>query len=516
MFDGDVYTGQELKTHIDRLHINDYKKRNCFVQIMDYLNNPNRKVLGLCGLRRTGKTTLMRQAIKELNKYEECALITCSTEDSIMDLKRKIGELDKKYVFIDEVTKIHNFASTCAFLADDLTESGKKIILSGTDSYALILAKKDELFDRIDFIRTTYIPFREFNAVLGKNYDDYLKYGGTMSESGMEYNELDGVLSYVNSSIVNNICYSISCYKNGRHPLYSRYGYEELANMISKIVELHNRDFSLKAVLDEFYSKDIGSLIDLASKRNMDISYLGKDECFQKKIMEAIHVKESIVQIPDQKVINELRNMLKSIDVLMEIPGANYAKPEVIFTQVGLRYAQLQDIKEMICEEVIGIGKLTPYECEVLKNCLEEDIEGVMLEDYIFADLVKDTEFSKTHSITKYSTANGEFDICIIDKNTRNAALLEVKHSTQRDQKQGQHLRKESLVKDFEKEYHCHVIGKYILYNGESGMDFDVEYLNSSDFLLRHNVFKNLEKKLAISQEPKVDKTDDYDPRVDD
>ena len=67
--------------------------------------------------------------------------------------------------------------------------AGIKIVLSGTDSFGISFSKEEELYDRCIMSHTTFIPYREFENVLGlKGIDEYIRYGGTMSLSGMNYN----------------------------------------------------------------------------------------------------------------------------------------------------------------------------------------------------------------------------------------------------------------------------------------------------------------------------------------
>lgn len=65
-----------------------------------------------------------------------------------------------------------------------------KIVLSGTDSLGFFFSEDEQLYDRCIFLHTTFIPYREFEEVLGiKGIDEYICYGGTMSLGGVHYNE---------------------------------------------------------------------------------------------------------------------------------------------------------------------------------------------------------------------------------------------------------------------------------------------------------------------------------------
>lgn len=95
-----------------------------------------------------------------------------------------------RYVFIDEVTLLDDFIEGAALFSDIYAASGMKIVLSGTDSLGFIFTEDEELYDRCIMSHTTFIPYREFETVLGiAGIDNYIRYGGTMSRGGTYYND---------------------------------------------------------------------------------------------------------------------------------------------------------------------------------------------------------------------------------------------------------------------------------------------------------------------------------------
>lgn len=95
-----------------------------------------------------------------------------------------------RYVFIDEVTLLADFIEGAALFADVFASCGMKIVLSGTDSLGFVFSEDEQLYDRAEMLHTTFIPYREFERVLGLNgIDEYIQYGGTMSMGGYEYNK---------------------------------------------------------------------------------------------------------------------------------------------------------------------------------------------------------------------------------------------------------------------------------------------------------------------------------------
>ena len=83
-----IYSGDSLKNYLEKAVDIGYKKRFLYSQLYDYINKKmspelNSKVCCLYGMRRTGKTVMMHQAMREINNYEKTLLLHCeSDEDS--------------------------------------------------------------------------------------------------------------------------------------------------------------------------------------------------------------------------------------------------------------------------------------------------------------------------------------------------------------------------------------------------------------------------------------------------
>ena len=99
-----------------------------------------------------------------------------------------------------------------------------KIVLSGADSLGFLFSEDSQLYDRYYQVHTTHIPYREFEEILGiQGIDEYIRYGGTMSLSGVHYNEDSPFASkknadeYVDSAIARNIQHSLKYYQYENH-----------------------------------------------------------------------------------------------------------------------------------------------------------------------------------------------------------------------------------------------------------------------------------------------------------
>jgi len=265
-----IRMGDALKRYIDP--VRDFQRRDCFEKIKEFVyNTSTEKVLILYGLRRTGKTTLIRQILADMveDTLQKAVFLQIKASDSLADVNadlRRLEDLGYRYVFMDEVTLMQDFIEGAALFSDIFAASGMKIILSGTDSLGFLFSEDEQLFDRCIMIHTTFIPYREFERVLGKcGIDAYIRYGGTMSRSGTNYNE-ESVFSdqkktgdYIDSAIAKNIQHSLQCYQNGSHFRNLRELYEknELTSAINRVVEDINHRFTQETLMRTFESSDL-------------------------------------------------------------------------------------------------------------------------------------------------------------------------------------------------------------------------------------------------------------------
>ena len=213
-----------------------FRKRDCFSKINYFIHTPaTDKVCLLFGLRRTGKTTLLKQLVLEMSEEEreKTLYIKATSENSIEDLNADLKTANKagfKYILIDEITLIDKFIDNAALLSDVYAVQGIKIVLSGTDSLGFWFAQNEELYDRAVTVHTTFIPFREHARLLGINsIDEYIRYGGTLKAGEIAFDDDDATSPeasfrddettrrYIDTAIAKNIQHSLKCYDRGNH-----------------------------------------------------------------------------------------------------------------------------------------------------------------------------------------------------------------------------------------------------------------------------------------------------------
>ncbi len=502
VFKTEVMLGESLKSYVQT--VANYKKRNLYKDICDYIYGDVRdKVLILYGLRRTGKTTLIRQAIAEMNDedFSKTAFIQVGVGIGLGDINQDLKHLMNggyKYVFIDEVTLIKDFIEGAALFSDIFAACGMKIVLSGTDSLGFFFSEDEQLYDRCIFLHTTFIPYREFEEVLGiKGIDEYICYGGTMSLGGIHYNEKSTFASkksvdeYVDSAIAKNIQHSLKYYQYGGHfrALYDLYEKNELTSAINRVVEDVNHRFTLDVLTKDFISHDLGvSAKNLRNDRqnsNDILDRIGKEEFTKrlKNLLEIRNKEEQTVTISEDHR-KEIKEYLDALDLTVDIDiqtlpvgrGKNF---KTVFTQPGMRYSQAKELVQSLFED----GEFQALSIDERNAVIERilsDIKGRMMEDIV---LLETKIANPKKQVFQLQFAVGEFDMVVADNANATCEIYEVKHSKKQAKEQYRHLMDEEKLKSTAFRY-GKITKKVVIYRGENTtLENGIEYRNVEEYL---------------------------------
>lgn len=496
-----VRVGRQLKSQIALTK--KYKKRECIHELREYIfGNQQDKVFIIYGLRRTGKTTMIRQILTEISdtEFKKAAFIQVRSKDTLTDVDvdlRVLEEKGFKYVFIDEVTLIEDFIEGAAIFADIYASSGMKIVLSGTDSLGFAFSKEEQLYDRCIMLHTTFIPYREFEEVLGiKGIDEYIRYGGTMSLGGINYNSgtpfsnSKTAEEYIDTAIAKNIQHSLKMYQYGGHfrQLLDLYEKGELTNVINRVVENINHSFTRNVVEKTFKSHDISvtatnmlrdskNPINIKEHMDLDVVTFG--------IMQALDIlnkEEQSVDIDDSHMI-QIKEYLTLLDLIMEIdleslPEVNQRSKVVVITQPGMRYAQANAIVENMILDA-KFQELSIQERQRILERLLNEIRGRMMEDIILLE----TKIAKPDKkVFKLQFTVGEFDMVVSDPKTLTCQIYEVKHSKQQVPEQYRHIKNEEKCSMTSHRY-GDITGRYVIYRGDNAQIEGVQYLNVEEYL---------------------------------
>lgn len=507
-----ISSGEELLKMTET--VERYEKRNCYNLIQKFLNLPAEpRVCVVYGLRRTGKTTMLFQAIREMtpDEFSKTVYIKAKPENTMWELNKDLDLLHKsgiKNVFIDEVTLIKDFIDSAAVLSDIYAAMGMKIILSGTDSLGFWLAKNQELYDRAYSIHTTFIPFAEYSRLLKKDdIDEYIRYGGTLRAGEIDFDDEDllaeesafrsdeSTRRYIDTAISKNIQHSLECCRDGgqfRH-LYSLYEAKELTSAINRIIEDMNHRFILRVLTRDFRSNDLG-----ISTRNLrketdpekrttvleDIDV----QSITKRLMEILEIRnteELSVGITNTHV-EEIKEYLKALDLIYytsvetNIPNAE-SEENIVFTQPGMRYCQAQALVHSLMKDDLFSKQEEQVRNHVSERILSE-VKGRMLEDIVLMETTKKLN-PKHYKVFKLMTARGEFDMVIYDREKNVCGIYEIKHSDKSDPNQYRHLADDEECAAAMWRF-GQIVSKTVLYRGKSfETDNGIKYRNVEDYL---------------------------------
>lgn len=499
-FHTSVVTGPALLALSE--NIRGWRRRDCFSQLTDYLYGPAcDRVCLLYGLRRTGKTTLLRQAVLDMAPEDAArtAYIKATAADTMAALNRdmeRLRSLGFRYVLLDEVTLIRDFIDSAALLSDVYAAQGMKIVLSGTDSLGFWFALHQELYDRARAIHTTFIPYREHSRLLGiSGIDEYIRYGGTLRAGELAFEDAgvnaedasfrddESTRRYIDTAICKNIQHALACCEDGGHFRHLRPLYEagELTGAINRIIEDMNHAFLVSVLTRDFLSHDLGlAARNLRQERDPAKRTSVLDEIdtgtVTRRLMDILDIRnqrEQAVTVTEAHVA-EIKEYLRALELIVDCPiettqPGSEPLEHILFTQPGMRYCQAQALVHSLMRDEL-FQTLSERDKDMVTGRILEEVRGRMLEDIVLLETAKTLD-SRRYKVCKLQFAAGEFDMLIYDRAENRCAAFEIKHSRQAVPAQARHLRDEEKQALTQRRF-GELAGRYVLYLGE---DVDAE-----------------------------------------
>lgn len=492
-----------------------WERRDGFERLNKYLYSKDfNRVCVIYGLRRTGKSTMLRQAVADMSEQDryKAAYIKIRVTDDMGMLNADLKLLQKndfKYVFIDEITLMKDFINTASILSDVFAAMGMKIVLSGTDSLGFWFALDDELYDRAKpIISTTFIPFKEFSRVLKiDDIDDYIRYGGTLRAGETAFDDSDAAAEdasfrddettrrYIDTAICKNIQHSLACYKDGRNfrHLQELYDNNELTGAINRIIEDMNHRFVVDVLTREFKSNDLGLARNNFNrekdpeKRNAVLEVVDIEAVTErlKNMLDIRNTEEQKVGITPTHVA-EIKEYLKALDLIADCP-IEFSEQEfepgerVIFTQPGMRYCQAQALVYSLDKDDY-FKTLSELSRRYVTEKILEEVRGRMLEDMVLLETLRALNAEK-FKVCKFMFARGEYDMLIYNKAENTCEVYEIKHSLGAVDEQARHLRDSEKICQTERRF-GKIVKRCVLYRGQDFVCTDgIEYQNVEKYL---------------------------------
>ena len=464
-FKTDIKTGALLVNFCKS--VSKWEKRECFGSLHDYIYGENNdRILILYGLRRTGKTTLVRQAIGEMpaEMRAKTAFIQLNSRLTLADVNHDLKLLETlgfRYVFIDEVTLLGDFIEGAALFSDVFAAGGMKVVLSGTDSLGFVFSEDEQLFDRCQLLHTTFIPYREFERVLKvKGIDNFIEYGGTMSRLFANKKSAD---DYVDSAIARNIQHSLKCYQHEGHfrSLQQLYDAGELTSAINRIVEDVNHRFTMEVLTQKFLPHVTKRLKKLLLIRDKEEQSVNISNAHRTEIREYL----------------DLLDLTCDIDVV-NMSNLNERKVRTVFSQPGLRYTQAAAlIQSLLLDETFRNTAIA--ERMAIEERILDEIRGRMMEEIVLLE----TKLARPEmQVFQLQFAVGEFDMVVFDPVHACCEIYEIKHSDKIAAEQCRHLLNPRKCAETEFRY-GRILSKNVIYRGPSTSRQGINYVNVEEYL---------------------------------
>lgn len=497
------------------------ERRRLFPDLEYFLKTPPPfSVCIIFGLRRTGKSVMMGQALNALSADElsRTAYIKAEECDTAFTLRKTLHTLQKsgvQNVFIDEATLIEGLSTSAATLADVFRPLGMKIVMAGTDSLLFSFMGEHELYDRAYTIPTTNILFTEHAAITGRNdIINFIDQGGIftsrlerdkphLSPQDDSFASYAHAEKYSNTAIAFNIQHSLELdiSRNRFGILSELYNKGHLTNVISRIVNDINNTFTMNILNKNFsniqsflMAKGVQSRRDIAGDVKDVLNDIFNDYPVKQNFMDEFAILDDLTKRFkynfNEDHLEQIIEYLKSMNVLrhyklFSYSGKRNSEREVPFiSQPGLRFRQ----SEFFVEQVLGHPKLkelrlSATEMVSVKSAMLNVIRGKILEEIVLFEANEGVP--PNHEIFQYrdNRLNREFDMVIRNTEENLSTLYEIKLSPSCIDNQAKHLRNEEMLSTFS-HYFGDIAERSVLYRGEDHTAEDgVKWINVENFL---------------------------------
>jgi predicted AAA+ superfamily ATPase len=332
-----------------KIEVPEYK-RELYPRLQKYLKT--KQIIAIVGLRRVGKTVLMKQLIKDLVKKEKKnvfyflfdELVTQNPEvleDVINYYLKTTAKNGRKYIFLDEIQKVPYWRDILKRFYD--TREDIKFMVSGSASLE-IKKSKESLAGRIFDFHLPILSFREFLEMSGREIE----------ETDLEFSEMERVYerNIHNKPVLENLFLQYIL-KGGFPEIVGEDDDEIIKNYIKS------------SVLEKIIYEDIPAVFNI---RRKDILYSILEYCSKEtsnllditKLADMLEVnyqtaKTYVFYLQNSFVIDILYNHSKSIaKQLRKNKKVHIAHPSITITV--MRYSrEILDVNEVVSKYVESI-----------------------------------------------------------------------------------------------------------------------------------------------------------------
>ncbi len=175
-------------------------KRTHLQILKQRVKEPRKFIQTIIGPRQVGKTTLVKQLIKEIEMpYLYVSADNVANTDNIWleqqwetaRLNLLVSEAESLLLIIDEIQKIENWSNTVKALwdLDSLKDINLKVILLGSASLLIQQGLTESLAGRFEIIRVGHWGFLEMEDAFGFSPEEFVWFGGYPGAADLIKNE---------------------------------------------------------------------------------------------------------------------------------------------------------------------------------------------------------------------------------------------------------------------------------------------------------------------------------------
>ncbi len=450
-----IRTGKELQAFVSP--VIRMRKREIFPQLHNFLEEDiTDKVFILCGLQRTGKTTMIRQAIAAMNEgmFSRTAYIQVTASTTFSQLYQDLKKLEKKgfrYLFLDEITRMEDFPEGAGLLSDVFATSGIKIVLSGRDSLKFLFAQSRQLYGRSIVLHASPIPYREYTQLFGlQHISEYLRYGGTLCIFGSLYStptfeNQKTTEEYIDTAVAQNIHHSLQNHPQSRHflALFTLNESDELTDTIHKTIRELNRTYTQELLVrthapDPRYSAILKQLQELledqfAETQNSPDSTADNCNVQHTSNSGSTASNSSNITINNNTSYNPqpiIKEYLDQIGLTYDLPvihtqDYNLKDNRTILTQPGMQYVQAEALITRLLDDN-AFRAFSVWDRQGAKNQILSTLEERMLEDTI---LLETSQAKKDARVFRLQFEDGAFDMVISSPSSLSCEIFLIRNT---------------------------------------------------------------------------------------
>ncbi|GHU36443.1 hypothetical protein FACS1894105_06790 [Clostridia bacterium] len=419
----------------------EYKQRDFVKPLYKYCTDNlfNGNIGIVYGLRSTGKTVGILQTVKMLieNGYKAAYARFNYEESGMYEVNAEMKTLIAKgytHFFLDEATYLENFLNKSAEWPDTLTPSHKvKIIVSGTDSFLLLVASGTSLLHRYKWFSTNWISYGEYARVTGNTYDEYKMRGGKFTSDEMEM--------YVQSAVVENLLHTIKMVEESNRANYYTERLFGLSNtvIIKAVLSIFKctvQDYIIENFAEHASQKNIADMGDALEvlKRETGIN---KTPELKERVANSIELYRNFTEVKNPvDVIEALIAFLVRIGCLFETATA--------VTDIGTQnkaycFANNALMNYAIEETIQGIINLqrknSPEYISGVRQAAEDKINESIVMAHVLNTSAINESTSDSEKVFKYrDEKQREIDVVVVYRKAKTVRLIEVKSAEKLDE----------------------------------------------------------------------------------